>query len=250
MAEIYAGTSDGRIESHYISQNPTWALSRDAATGTAVTTNETSDYNLVAVTRFGARGGSNTYKVERSFLYFDVSGVNGTVEDVTLNIHGGVTADGSASDGTIWGVKGGPPVLTGLEVEQFDDIPGYQTGTQMFGNVTQYTSIGIIGGGSWDPSDYNIMQGTSSLMTDMDSLNVVTIVLTDYFYDARNNAPTSNGSWNVSGYYADNTGTSKDPFLRYTMAGYGHEVNTVVAASIGKVNTVETANIGKIITVD
>ena len=242
MAEIYAGTSDGRI----ISPTTTWAGARDAATGASVITNETSDYNLVAVSRFG-RGGGNTYRVERSFLYFDVSGINGTVEDVTLNIHG---FGSFASDGTIWGVKGGLPVLTGLEVEQFDDIPGYQTGTQMYSNVTDYTGIGIIGGGSWDLSDYNIMQGTSSLKADMESLTVITIVLTDYFYDARNNAPTSNGSWNVPGYYADNTNTDKDPFLRYTMAGYGHEVNTVVAASIGKVNTVETANIGKIITVD
>ena len=105
-------------------------------------------------------------------------------------------------------MKGGPPILTGLEVAQFDDIPGYQTGDLMMGNVTQYTGIGIIGGGSWDASGYNIMQGTSSLMSDMESLTVITIVLTDYTYDARNVTPTSNGTTRVSGYYADSTGTS------------------------------------------
>ena len=40
--------------------------------------------------------------------------------------------------------------------------------------------------------------------------------------------------------------------LAYTLAatGYGHDVNGVAAASIGKVTNVATANIGKINSVD
>jgi hypothetical protein len=241
MPNIYAGTSDGRITS----PTTTWAGARDAATGAAVTSAENASSHFTAVSRFGSRGGGNTYRVVRTFLYFNTNGINEPVVDVILNIHGYTGYDGS-----IWGVKGGLQNAMGLQVEQFDDIPGYQTGTLMFGNVTQYTSIGIISGGTWDTSGYNKLQGTSALMSDMENESTVTVVLTDYNYDARNMAPTSNATYNIGGYYANNTGTSKDPFLEYKIAGYGHEVNTVAAASIGKFNTVEAANIGKIITVD
>jgi hypothetical protein len=38
--------------------------------------------------------------------------------------------------------------------------------------------------------------------------------------------------------------------LNITLSGYGHDVNGVAAANIGKVNSVATANIGKINSVD
>jgi hypothetical protein len=87
-------------------------------------------------------------------------------------------------------------------------------------------------------------------MTDIQDEAVIVIVLTDYLLDGRNTAPTSNGTWNIGGYYTDHTGTDRDPYISYTLAGYGHEVNTIAASSIGKVNTVESGSIEKINTVD
>jgi len=245
MPNIYSNTGDGRIQSHYTGSNPTWALSRDAATGTAVTTNESSDDTFVAVSRFGSRGGgANTYKVQRSFLVFDVSSITSTVVEVSLNIHGS-----NDNSGSIWGVKGGLPLIGGLAVSQFDDIPGYSAGNQMFGNVTDYT--GIILTTSWSTNSYNSLLGTSSLRADIKSQSVITIVLTDYTYDARNDAPTSNGTVRCGGYYTDNTGTSKDPYLEIRLAtGYAHPVNTIAGSNILKINAVEIANVSKIITVE
>lgn len=243
MPDIYSSTGDGRIASHVANSGATWADSRDATSGTSVVTNESSSNDFVSVSRFGARGGANTYKVQRTFLVFDVSSITGTVEDVELKIYGY-----GGNDGSIWGVKG-LNFIGSLAVGSFADIVGYSAGNQMFGNVTQYTEINT-GGGNWSISGYNSLTGTSDLRDDIESENTITIVMTDYLYDARNLAPTSNGTFNCGGFYTDNTGTSKDPYLSIKLAGYGHDVNTVVAASIGKVNTVATANIGKIITVD
>jgi hypothetical protein len=240
MPIIYAGTGDGRIVSP---TSATWAGARDAATGASVTTSENSSSNLVAVTRFGARGGGNTYRVERSYFVFAVGSITEQVVDVVFNVYGY-----GGNDGSIWGVKGGLVNAGGLAVSQFDEMDGFQTGTGMPGNVTAYTNI--IAGAGWNVPGENSFQGTSSLMSDIQNESVIMIVLTDYNYDARNQAPTSNGTFNCGGFYANNTGTSKDPHLDIKLAGYGQEVNPVVAASIGKVNTVETGNIGKIITVD
>jgi len=240
MADIYSGTGDGKVQSLI---SPTWAGARDTTAGGSVLDSVVSDGNFVAVQRFGSRGGGNTYRVHRSFLTFDVSSITGTVEDVTLNIYGY-----SGNDGSIWGVKG-LNFIGSLTIFQFDDIAGFSTGNQMWGYATQYTEINT-GGGNWSTSGYNSLSGTSDLRDDVQSESTITIVMTDYSYDARNIAPTTNGTYNCGGYYADNTGTSKDPYLSIKMAGYGHEINTVAAVSIGKVNTVATANIGKINTVD
>jgi hypothetical protein len=242
MPNIYSDTGDGYIVGPTVA---TWAGARDATTGASVDTAHTSSSSLVAVSRFSGRTGGNTYRVTRSFFTFNVSSITGTVTDASLYIYGasGLTV------GSIWGVKGGTPLLGGLAVSQFDDMPGYSAGASMLGNVTQYTSI--IAGAGWVTSSYNKMQGTSDLMTDIQDEGTIVIVLTDYLYDARNAAPASNGTWSLGGHYTDYSGTSRDPYIEYTLAaGYGHEVNTVAAVSIGKVNTVATANIGKINTVD
>jgi hypothetical protein len=180
----------------------------------------------------------------RTFLTFDVSGIDSEVVDVSLNIHG---YDGSMNAGSIWGVKG-DSYIGSLAVGQFDGITGYSAGNIMYGNVTDYT--GVIVTGNWDVSDWNELVGTSSLKADMQSENSIIIVLTDYLYDARNTAPSSNGTWQCGGYYTDNTGTDKDPHLEFKLAGYGHVVNTIAPSSIGKVNTVESGSIEKINTVD
>jgi hypothetical protein len=240
MPIIYAGSGDGRIVGP---TSTTWAGARDAATGAGVNTSESYNSTMAAVARFASRGGGNTYRVYRSYFTFAVGSITEQVVDVVFNVYGY-----GGNDGSIWGVKGGLVNAGGLAVSQFDDIDGFQTGTVMPGNVTAYTDI--IAGAGWNVPGENSFQGTSSLMSDIETASVITLVLTDYTYDARNTAPTSNGTWNCGGFYTNNTGTAKDPHLDIKLAGYGHEVNTVVAASIGKVNTVETGNIGKIITVD
>ena len=249
MADIYSSTADGRVDSHYTGSNPTWALSRDAATGTFVSDSESSTSAFVQASRFNARGGGDpTYKVTRSFLIFNVSSITSEVGEVILRIHGKST---NLTAGSIWGVKGDTPTIGGLTTANFDAIDGFSAGNQMFGNATQYTNILNSG---WDNNGYNSLTGTSDLRSDIQNNSTVVIVMTDYGYDGRNIAPSSAQLVGYGAYFSDDSsgagGTDKDPYLSIKLAGYEHDVNTVVAASIGKVNTVATANIGKIITVD
>lgn len=246
MADIYSSTADGRIDSHNTSQSPTWALSRDATTGTFVSDSESSTSSFVQASRFNARGGGNpTYKVTRSFLFFSVSSITAEVAEVVLKIHGKST---NLTAGSIWGVKGDPPLIGGLQTSQFANIDGYVAGSQMGGgNCTPYTNIMTSG---WDNNGYNSFTGTSDLRSDIQNNSTVVIVMTDYGYDGRNVAPSSAQLVGYGAYYSDNSGTDKDPYLSIKLAGYGHKINTVIASSMSKVNTVESANIGKIITVD
>ena len=47
--------------------------------------------------------------------------------------------------------------------------------------------------------------------------------------------------------FSEQSGTSSDPKLSYTLAtGYSHDIMGLAAASIGKVNKVATANVGKV----
>ena len=73
----------------------------------------------------------------------------------------------------------------------------------------------------------------------------------EYDYDYKNVEPGSGTTHYCGAWMTDEEGTSKDPMIRYTVAsGYGHGVNSVAAASIGKVNSLATANIGKINSLD
>ena len=72
----------------------------------------------------------------------------------------------------------------------------------------------------------------------------------DHTYDFSNSAPSGLNSLTQI-YYTQQSGTDKDPYIRYNVAtGYGDTVNGVAPANIGKINGVATANIAKVIGVD
>ena len=246
MADIYSSTADGRIDSHNTSQSPTWALSRDATTGTFVSDSESSTSSFVQASRFNARGGGDpTYKVTRSFLFFSVSSITAEVAEVVLKIHGKST---NLTAGSIWGVKGDPPLIGGLQTSQFANIDGYVAGSQMGGgNCTPYTNIKTSG---WDDNGYNSFTGTSDLRSDIQNTNTIVIVMTDYGYDGRNIAPSSAQLVGYGAYFSDNSGTDKDPYLSIKLAGYEHGLNTVDGSNIVKINSLAIANVAKVITVE
>ena len=79
----------------------------------------------------------------------------------------------------------------------------------------------------------------------MKNNDVVIICFMDYTNDYLNSAPTSNDTFNIGAYYTDYTGTSRDPYIEYTL-GYGNTVKGVAPADIGKINGVATASVGKV----
>ena len=67
----------------------------------------------------------------------------------------------------------------------------------------------------------------------------------DYTNDYLNSAPTSNDTLNVGAYYTDYTGTSRDPYIEYTL-GYGNTVTGIEPADIEEVTGIATASISKV----
>ena len=80
MATVYSNTNDGVITTGNM---PSWSAARDATSGTHDTDN-TNDAPLIFVT--SGRGGT-TYKVGRVFMYFDTSGITGTLSEATLKLY-------------------------------------------------------------------------------------------------------------------------------------------------------------------
>ena len=239
MPNLYSNANDGYIQTPIA---PAWAAARDATSGSSGSTSGTSSTYFTEVSRFGGRG-ANQYRVSRSFMYFDTSGITATVTAATIKIHGATGNDGSviAVKSTAFGGDGG----TALAMADFNAITGYSTGSSLAGNATDYSDT--ITGTSWSTTAKNDLTGTSALRTDMQNDNVVIICFMDYTNDYLNSAPGTAATLNYGAYYTDYGGTSRDPLIEYTIAtGYGHEVNSVAAANIAKVNGIATADISKV----
>jgi hypothetical protein len=248
MAKVLSNSTDGNI----FSPTTTWAGARDATAGgtqSAAVDDEDYSSNFTVVSRFGSRGASNTYKVTRSFMRFDTSSITGAVSSVTIGIRGS-----SSNDGSVIAVKASGAFsdnATNLAIADFDAIDGYTTGSSLAGNATVYGTQIVTT--NWSTAGYNVMTGSNDLAADMQNNSVVDICFMDYTHDYLNSAPSSNGTFNCGGYYADYTGVDRDPYIEFTEAapsGYEHDVISVKAIEISKVITVATANIGKINTVD
>ena len=241
MADLYSNNGDGHIQG---SQGATWAGARDDSTGDSPIIVNSSYSSFTAVSRFASRGGGNTYRITRSFMYFDTSGITGTVSSATIKIRGATGNDGSviAVKSTAFGGDGG----TTLAAADLDAITGYSAGSSLAGAATVYGPQILTS--SWNTSDYNDMAGSSDLLTDMKNDDVVIICFMDYTNDYLNSAVSSNVTYNIGAYYTNYTGTSRDPYIDYTIAtGYANVVNGVAAANIGKVNGIATADISKVI---
>jgi hypothetical protein len=246
MSDLYTNTGDGTCS---ITSQSSWADARDhSGSGGTVLTSSSLSGAALGVNRSATRGGGSAYAVYRAFMYFDTSGITGTVSSATIKIYGTSSNDGSAIavKSTAFGGDGG----TALAATDLNNIVGFSSGSSLAGLATDYSAAITTTG--YSTSGYNDFTGTADLRADMQNNNVVIICFMDYTNDYLNSALTSNGFLNYGAYFTDNTGTDKDPYIEYEVAaaGYTHDVNSVAAASIGKVNSVATASIGKINSVD
>ena len=240
MPDLYSNTDDGQI---FVNNGSSWADARDATSGT-VTATASGSSSFTSARRSTGRSGL-VYGVYRSFMYFDTSSITSSVASATIKIYGFSGNDGSviAVKSTAFGGDGG----TALASTDFNNISGFSTGSSLDGNATVY--VPQILTTNWSTTAYNSMTGTSDLKTDMQNNDVVIICFMDYTNDYLNSALTSDLTLNIGGQYTEFGGssTTKDPYIEYTLAGYGNNVNGVAAANISKVKGVATASIDKII---
>ena len=226
MPDIYAGTSDAAMR---MDNESTWAGARDVAT--AETINTTQSKNNAAI-KIAVNAGENQYDVYRYFLAFDTSGVTATPDSATLKIHGfsynnaqliivKVHASATGDSGTDY-VAG-----------DFDKV----TSTAYSSEVT-----------SWSASAYNEITLNSTALSDMASLDEFKIAVIDHDFDYSDSAPPASTTRRTGMYFANQSGTSKDPLISYVegSAGYGHSVSGLASDNIATVIGVATANIAKV----
>tara|TARA_Y100001938_G_C8087342_1_gene432861 strand:+ start:1608 stop:2327 length:720 start_codon:yes stop_codon:yes gene_type:complete len=239
MPDLYSTNRDGYIISDTLT---TWNAARNDTDGNSVHDGVNNSSAAVEVSRFGSRGGGNTFRVARAFLGFDTSQITGTVTSATLKIypHLNISAD-------IIVVKSSWDRAANLQTTDFDEITGFVSGSSMAGNVTDYSSETVISGtGSYQDITLN-----STAASDIETSDDFEIAIVEYDHDYLNSAPTRNGTKSLGMYFTDNPSTSKDPYIEYAVTtGYGQTVNGVIPANIKFVNAVSTGDIEKIISVD
>ena len=202
MATVYASASDGYI---YNSVFTNWAGARDATTGAAIAA--TTSANLaIRSGHFAGRGGT-TWVVSRVFMHFDTSGITSTLASATLKIRGKIMT--SADFYVVKSTQG-----TGVSSGDFDAITGWSSGADNRGNVTAYS--GNIT--TWSNSGYNDITLNATALSDMVSLNDFTICLIESSSDLPNSEPPLNTDVYSGMYFQNNSGTSYDPYIDYTVA--------------------------------
>jgi hypothetical protein len=255
MPIIYADAKDGLIH------RPNRSTFTDAREGTTGTVSDSIAYstNTIRAEETSSRG-RTYYHIGRSFYAFDVSSVTTAVSSIDLKIHG--FSNNSYPGGLIVvrsDAFGGDTMAASIDAlvsGDFNAIHGWDgaSGMGAYGQATAWS--GSFSTGTWSTSGYNTIPLTSAVQTVAVTQDWIFLAIVDYSYDYSKVTPP--GSWpsnqdnRIGGYYADGTGTSKDPYLDITLGthGYPHYVNTVGGVNIDKVNTTLRGNIVKINTVD
>jgi len=210
MATVYADSQDGYITRF---NQSSWSNARATTTGT----NSSSTIQNVA---FGvgawaaaARGGGTIFSIYRSFFFFDTSGISSNVSEATLKIYGR-----SLTNGDLIAVKSNSDIET-LGTGDFGSIVGWNTTTDGSGggdnesNVTKYSAeISTWGTG------YQDIALNSTALADMRDDDKLYICLLNTDYDLRDIEPTGSSDNRCGLYYSAYTGTSRDPYIDYTLA--------------------------------
>ena len=210
MATIYAHTNDGYVVRY---NQSSWSNARANTAGTSVASTGTAYYSAVQADRTAARGGGYSFTIRRSFFYFDTSGISTNVDSATFKVYGY-----SQGGGDIIAVKSNSDIET-LASYDFGSIVGWNTTTDGSGggdnesNVTKYSSEIS----TWSTSGYNDITLNAQALADMRDDDKIYICLLNFDYDLKDIAPTGYTSHRNGMYYTNYSGTSRDPYIDYTL---------------------------------
>lgn len=186
---VYSSTSDGRVR--IVSQS-TWNDAHDATTGDLCITSDTRHVDALTV------GYDAGYEVTRSFFYFDVSALSGTVDSATIGIRGYLVSGQAVS--IQLGTQG-----SSLSTADLDSFSG-----------NYYDKVD-----SWSTSGYNVFTLNSQGESDLQNLigsGIFKICARNYTYDY---SDTSTTSLNKAGiYFANYTDTDHDPYIEITLSSF------------------------------
>ena len=210
------------------------STTRNAAAGTGVTTITTNSF-LVGM-KVGYTSAKGLYIAEciRTFLFFDLSSVGGTITAATLKVLAGTpgnTDDVQAVPSTAWGGDG---TTTTLTLSDYGGVEFNGTSGSNYGSIL-----------SWTASSYNDITLTADAISDMNSDGYLNCALLDQDNDYRGIAPTLGTLIQYPIEFLDATNPIKLE-ITYTPAGWNDNVNGVANASIANVMGVTESSIAGI----
>jgi len=210
MSTEYAHTNDGYVTRF---QQSSWSDARNNIAGTQASSTTPAHYTGITAEKVSARGGGFLYSIFRSFMYFDTSSITDTVSDATLRIRGY-----SSDSGDCIVLQATSDIAT-LGTADFGAITGWDITTDGSGggdnesNVTKYSDEVT----SWSTSGYVNIALNSTAKTDMEDNDTLYVALVNYDHDLLDIEPTGYASNRNGLYYINSLGTSKDPYLDYTV---------------------------------
>ena len=211
MATVYAHTNDGYVSRF---QQSSWSNARANTAGTSVSSTGTGLTTAVSGERTAARGGGYVFSIYRSFFFFDTSGISSNVDSATFKVYGSLNTGGD-----LIAVQSTSAIET-LTSADFAAIEGWNTTTDGSGggdnesNVTKYSNEVT----SWNASSYNDITLNAQALADMRDDDKVYICLLNFDYDLKDVAPTNYTAHRNGVAYTNYTGTSRDPYIDYTLA--------------------------------
>jgi len=202
------------------------------ATSGNFNTARTSEVGLAAVTDGITGTGTVQYyhsgrgkRFQRAFLYFDTSGITGTLSAAHIDVKGG-------------GISGDPNDTIMIKSTAFGGDGGTALATSDFFLSLNYSTAYSTELTSFSNSGNNEYTLTAAALADIKNNDHFTLAIVEHDSDYTNSDQT-----NVSDIVIDFDTTIT---LDYTLAGYGNRVNGVASANIGKINGVATAIISKV----
>ena len=212
MATIYANTQDGYVTRY---NQSSWSNARANSSGTSGSSTGIAFFAGISAYRSAARGGGNVYTIYRSFMAFDTSGISANVDSATLKIYGF-----SQTSGDLIAVKATSDIQI-LGTADFEAIEGWDSsgtdgsgGGDMESSVTKYSDEIT----TWSTSGYNDIALNAQALADMKNNDNLYIALINFDYDLKDVEPTGYSDNRNGLYYANYTGTSRDPYIDYDLA--------------------------------
>jgi hypothetical protein len=209
----------------------TWTAARNATSANSFINYTTSTDVSPSIRE---RRISDSYLVDRTFLFFDLSGINGTITNMVLKIYG-------VSSNNINVI---PLKSTAFGDNRGDDFTASDFNEWSPSSPTPYTT----GNQAWVINQYNSFTLNSTAISDANSGGYLNVVVLGNDYDYRDNPPTSNIT-TTAGTRFQNALTPLELDITYntTPTGWSGDINSVsVQDSINGVLNTSISSINNI----
>lgn len=205
---------------------------RNATAGTSATT-VTTNTNLVGLrAQYEVSKGTYIATCTRTFLFFDLSSINGTITAATLKVLANIPGNTDDVQVVPSGAWGGDGTTTTLATGDYDEVEFEGTSGSNYGSIL-----------SWTASSYNDFTLTSDAISDMNNDGYLNCALLNQDNDYRGISPSLGTDITHAIEFLDASSPIKVEITYTPGAAWNENLNGVTNSNIAKVNGVGKASI-------